>query len=70
MLLKMTWAQDNAIHWINHYPVYNTGLPNTYPVDGYLSVENTIQHLNKQGQILQSNIVTFMHQSLTIKLFK
>ena len=33
----MTWPQDNAIDWIDHYPVNNTGLPSTYPVDGYLS---------------------------------
>ena len=25
---------DNAIHWINHYPLDNAiGLPNTYPLD-------------------------------------
>ena len=29
-------------------------------------VENTVQHLNKKGQILQSNIITFIHQSLTV----
>ena len=29
---------DNAIHWINHYPLDNTiGFPNTYPMDSDLS---------------------------------
>ena len=29
---------DNAIHWINHYPVDSAiGFPNTYPWDSDLS---------------------------------
>ena len=29
---------DNAIHWINHYPLNSTiDFPNTYPLDGNLS---------------------------------
>ena len=29
---------DNAIHWINHYPLNSTiGFPNTYPLDRDLS---------------------------------
>ena len=46
---------DNAIHWINHYPVDNAiGLRITYPLDSDISGGYTcssIQLMNNRGQI-------------------
>ena len=42
---------DNAIHWINPYPLDSTiGFPNMYPLVGDL-VDSTIYLLNNQGKL-------------------
>ena len=38
MLASVVQRVDNAIHWINHYPVDSVvGFVNTYPLDSDLS---------------------------------
>ena len=39
VLAPVVQKVDNAIHWINHYPLESAiGFPNTYPWDSDLSV--------------------------------
>ena len=38
LLASVVQMVDNAIHWINHYPLDNLiGFPDTYPLDNDLS---------------------------------
>ena len=42
---------DNAIRWINLYPVDNAiDFPNTYLLDSDLSVDDAIQRLNNRSR--------------------
>ena len=59
----MTWPQDNAIHWINHYPVKKAGLPNTYLVDSYLSGRKCCPAFEQTGPDLAKQYY-FLHASV------
>ena len=55
---------DNAIQWINLYPVDSTiGFPNAYPLESDLSLDCTIHHLKNRGQIiLEVGFVSFWRE--------
>ena len=50
-LAQVVQKVDNALRWINLYPVHTTiGFPNTYPLDSRIyPVDSDIQHFNNRN---------------------